>query len=74
MDKVLIGLFVVIGALALGLSVGLLLAYPLMLMINYLFTPAVLTTVFGASQISFWKAYFLSVLLSWTVKTNASSK
>lgn len=52
--------YVVAFFLVLGLS--LLLTWPLMLVINLVFSPAALYAVFGATQIGFWKTFGLTVV------------
>lgn len=64
-------------ALGVGLLVGLCLlaGYPTMWIVNYLITPTLLTTVFGISALTFWKAFWLNFLASILFKsTNTSSK
>lgn len=61
MNKAIVLVLALIGVLALSFGVGLLLAWPLMLILNYLFTPSVLFAIFGIGQLTFWKTYWLSV-------------
>lgn len=60
--------FAAIGALVffvlLITGLGLLVAWPTSLLINYVFTPAVLTAVFGAAQIGVVKTWALTVVAS----------
>ena len=42
--------------------VGLLTGFPIKWMVNYLFTPATLTALFGVAQLTFWKAFWLAFL------------
>jgi len=49
--------------IAFALALGLLLAYPTMWLINSVFAPSLLMTVFGVSKIAFWQTYALMVLL-----------
>lgn len=49
----LVGAFVVIAGLSL------LFAWPLMLIINYVFAPSLLLSIFGTAQITFWKTFAL---------------
>lgn len=60
-------LLVIVGLGALG-------AFPVKWLVNYLFTPAFLTLVFGVSHIGVWQAWALSVLGNLLVKSNTSSK
>jgi hypothetical protein len=66
------GLAVAIFVLALGL--GLVFAFPVMWLTNYLFSPRLLLAVFGVSQLTFWKAYAFSVFTSWMVKSSYTNK
>lgn len=68
-----IGLVVIGFVLVTGLS--LLFAFPTMWLVNYLFTPNVILAIFGVTALTFWKAYWLSVLCSMLFKSvGASSK
>ena len=62
-----------IVALALFLVVlvalGLLLGYPVMWMMNYLFAPGALMAVFGIPQMTFWKAFWFGVVVGALVKS-----
>jgi hypothetical protein len=48
-------------------------AFPVMWLVNSLFTPFVLLTVFGSSQIGFWQALGLSLLTGVLFKGSSSS-
>lgn len=63
--------FVILLALALGFAM--LLAYPTMWIVNYLFTAQLLTFVFGAAKISFWQAFVLNLFFSFAFKSTSSS-
>jgi hypothetical protein len=56
--------FITVCALLIGL--------PVMWMVNYLFASSALYTVFGVYQLTFWKAFWLSVLAG-TIFTKGSS-
>ena len=64
----------VVGALVLilGLAVGiaLLCAYPTLWLVNYLFTPGTLISLFGIAQLTFWKAFWLNFLCSILFKSS----
>ena len=49
-------------------------AFPVMWIVNYLFTSTVLLTVFGTSQITFWKAFWLLVLAGFLFKSTNTNK
>lgn len=57
--------------LVLGLS--LLFNYPIMWMINYTFSPAFLLSVFGVSQITFWKTMWFSVLCGQLIRSTVTN-
>lgn len=47
-------------------------ALPVMWIVNYLFTPTLLTSVFGTSQIGFWQAFWLAFLCGCLFKSSNS--
>ena len=49
-------------------------AVPVMLIANYLFTSAVLMAVFGIPALTFWKAFWLSVICGLLFKSSNTSK
>jgi hypothetical protein len=74
MEKIVTGIALTFGFILLVVVVGLLLAWPVMFLVNYLFTPAVILAVFGTAQLSFIKAYGLLVLCGILFKSESSSK
>lgn len=67
-----IGLFFVATiTLALIAVIG---AYPTKWLVNYLFTPQTLLSVFGISQFGFWKALALNYLTGTFFRTTVNSK
>ena len=66
-----IGAVVLVVAIVGGLS--LLAAYPTMWLINYLFAPSALVTVFGTTSIGFWKAFWLNFFFGIAFKSSHSS-
>lgn len=46
---------------------------PTMWLVNYVFTPATLISLFGVAQLSFWKAMGLSTLCAILFKGSSSS-
>lgn len=62
---------VILAAIVLGISM--LMAYPTMWIVNYLFTAQLLTFVFGAAKLSFWKALVLNVFFGTAFKSSGSS-
>ncbi|MGB7957236.1 MAG: hypothetical protein WCF77_00110 [Minisyncoccia bacterium] len=53
--------------------VGLLMGYPVMWLMNYLIAPTALQAVFGISQMTFWKAFWLNVLCGLLFKTTVKT-
>lgn len=53
--------------------VAAILALPMMLLINYIFSEAALIAVFGGS-IGFWKAFWLNFLAGMLFKTSVTTK
>lgn len=74
MEKIIgfIGIFII--AVALGLGLALLLTYPTLWIVNYLFTAQLLTFVFGAAKITFWQAFWLDAFFSIAFKSGSYSK
>lgn len=63
----------IVGAIVLIVGLALLFAFPLMWLINYVFTSSVLLTLFGVPQITFWKTVVLSIVTGWLFKSSTSS-
>ena len=68
-QKVIIGIVSVFFA---ALVIGLLGAWPVELAINYVFDPKVLIALFGVSQMTFWKTYWLCFVTSAVFKSTVS--
>lgn len=65
----------VIGVIALIAGIVLLFTFPIMWALNYVFTSAVLTAVFGVSKLTFWKTFVFAWVISTLFKgTSTSSK
>lgn len=62
-----------LGVLALIVGLALLFAFPLMWLINYVFSTALLTFLFGAAKISFWKTVALSIVTGSLFKSASTS-
>jgi len=73
MGKFIAGLVVFLGIIALAFGISLLMVFPVMWLINYLFTPAVLMFLFGIAKITFWKAFWLTFLTSILFKGSSTS-
>jgi hypothetical protein len=58
--KFLAGFTIVVLVLALVVGFSLLLAWPTLWLVNYLFTSQVLLTLFGIPALTFWKAFWLN--------------
>lgn len=64
---VIVLVVVIVGVLAL------LLAFPTMWLVNYLFAPSALAAVFGTPAIGFWKAFWLNFFFGVAFKSSSSS-
>ena len=71
--KIIAGLFAFIGVFVLITALALLMAWPLMLLINYVFSTALLTFLFGAAKISFWKTVALNIVTGGLFKSASTS-
>ena len=71
--KIIAGLVAVVGVFVLIVALALLMAWPLMLLINYVFSTALLTFLFGAAKISFWKTVALSIVTGSLFKSASTS-
>lgn len=74
MGKVLTIIGAVVVAAAIIAVIALVMAIPTMLLVNYLFSKAALTAVFGTASISFWKAFWLTYFFGIAFKCSSSSK
>jgi hypothetical protein len=77
MGKILLGTGVIIGVVGLVIVLSLLFAWPTLWVINYLVAPTALKAVFGISQLTFWKAFWLNFICGNLFKnpsTTSSSK
>lgn len=78
LTEVVVALFVALGALAgviaLIFGISLLFAIPVYLIVNYLFSTSALTAVFGCAKLTFWQAYWLSVLSGFVLRGTTSTK
>jgi hypothetical protein len=64
----------VLGVIALIVLFAFLGAYITLLIVNYLFTPAVLLTVFGVAKIGFWQAFVLNLVIGSFRAVSTSTK
>lgn len=71
--KILAGLIAAIGVIALIAGIVLLFTFPIMWAINWVFTPALLTFVFGVSKLTFWKTFVFAWVISTLTKGTSSS-
>ena len=55
----------VVGVIVMIFAVAMVLNYPLMLAMNYLFSATFLSLVFGAAKLTFWRTYVLNVTTGW---------
>jgi hypothetical protein len=54
--------------------IALLIGLPVMWMVNYLVAPSALFAVFGIYQLTFWKAFWLSILTGTLFYQSGSNK
>jgi hypothetical protein len=73
MEQLLKGLGALLAIIALVIIVGFIIALPTLIIVNYLFTSAVLITMFGIPALTFWKAFWLNVLCGILFKSTSSS-
>lgn len=66
-----VGAIVVFAVVVFGISI--LSAYPVKWLVNDLFTPATINSLFGVTQLGFWKALELSVICGVLFKSSSSS-
>ena len=59
--------------LAFVVAISMLLAFPVMYLINYLFSEQLLMFVFGVAKITFWKTFFFNMFLG-LVRGNVNTK
>jgi hypothetical protein len=58
-------IFAVVGRLAVAAGIGFLTALIVKFLINDTFSAPFLTFVFGAPKITFWKAFAVSLIITW---------
>jgi hypothetical protein len=74
MDKFLVAVGAFVFALVLVAGLSLLMAYPTMWIVNYLFTSSVISGLFGVAQLTFWKALWLNYITAVFFKRTATVK
>ena len=73
MEDVVKAVGAVVLVLGLVIGVAFLYAYPTLWLVNYLFTPNTLISLFGIAQLTFWKAFWLNFLCSILFKSSNTS-
>jgi len=68
MEKIFIGIGLFVVSMILGLGIGLLLAFPLMWLWNYLVTTEVTKLLFGIDKLNFWRSLALMWLCGFLFK------
>lgn len=63
MDKILAVIAIGLGAIALVFGLSVLLAFPTMWLVNFVFWPPFIGTVFGVAKLTLWKAWGLNFLM-----------
>lgn len=76
MDKLVAGFMLFVIVLGGAFALAMLMAYPTMWVVNYLFTAQLLIFVFGVAKIGFWQAFILNTFFSLAFgrQTYSSSK
>jgi hypothetical protein len=74
MEKFLAAVGAAVFAVAFVAGISLLMAYPTMWIVNYLFTSSVISGLFGVTQLTFWKALWLNYITAALFKSSASTK
>ena len=74
MEKFLALVAVVLGFIALLVGLGALMAIPTMYILNYLFSSAFLTLVFGVAKVGFWRAWVFNIFCGLFLKGVSASK
>lgn len=75
MEKVFIAIGAITLLVVLMVGIGALLAFPVMWLVNGLFTSTVILTVFGVTKVGFLQAWGVLILSGLLLKsTNTSSK
>lgn len=70
MEKILLVIVAVIGVIGLCLGLSMLLAWPTLWLMNYMFTSTALYTLFGVTKLTFWKAFWLNFLVGILFKSS----
>lgn len=73
MGKVVLVSLAVVGIVGLVIGFSLLLAYPTMWVVNYLFAATTLKAIFGISQLTFWKAFWLNFICGTLFKRSSTT-
>ena len=71
MEDLLKVIFAICLVVAFIVGLSLLMALPMMWLVNYLFSPSALLAVFGMAKIGFWKAFWLNFFLGWFVRASS---
>lgn len=62
-----------VGIAVILVALALLMAFPTLWLVNYLFAPSLLLSIFGVSQIGFWKALALNLFFGFFVKSSSTN-
>jgi hypothetical protein len=69
MDKILAGFAMFIGVIGLIIGLALLLAFPTMWIVNYLFAPSALMAVFGVAKFGLIRALIFNIFTGLVFKS-----
>ena len=73
MEKLLAITATLVGVIVLIVAFGALMAIPTMYILNYLFSSAFLTLVFGVAKVGFWRSWVFNIFCGLFLKNYASS-
>lgn len=68
-----VGILAFLGVIVLATFFGFLLAYPTMWLVNYLFNPTFLASIFNTGHFTVWQAWALNILVGFLSQRTSSS-
>jgi hypothetical protein len=72
--KLFAGAALFIGTLVILFGFSLLLGFPIMWLMNYVFTPGIMLTIFGVAKMTFWRAFWTNYLFGILFRSSVSVK
>jgi hypothetical protein len=70
LDVFFTAIVVFVGVICALVVVAVFIGYPVKWMMNYLFTPSLLSATFGVPRMTFWRAFWLFILLGFVLGTS----